>query len=138
VRLPCTQVHERPALAPRQSVNVQPSQGRGATRPPEIRSPLRFEAFPKTSFGLTRECKTTKQGVPKNPLQLAVLVRESRDMFYFAGVPLSVQRAFLTLFAPLASVGKLLGYKACYPSGCLQKPRFYAEAFYTNQYTNPA
>jgi quercetin dioxygenase-like cupin family protein len=81
----------------------------------EIRPPLRFEAFLETSFGLARDGKTTKQGVPKNPLQLAVLVHESRDMFYFAGVPISMQRALLTLFASLASVGKLLGYKACYP-----------------------
>ena len=36
-------------------------------------------------------------------------------MFYFSGAPVAVQEAFLTLLAVVASVGRLLGYKARYP-----------------------
>jgi quercetin dioxygenase-like cupin family protein len=81
----------------------------------EIRPPLAFETILETSFGLARDGKTTKQGIPKNPLQLAVLVDEMRGMFYSSRVPVAVQEAILTLFAVVASVGRLLGYKARYP-----------------------
>jgi len=36
-------------------------------------------------------------------------------MFYSSRVPVAVQEGFLTLLALLASVGRLLGYKARYP-----------------------
>jgi hypothetical protein len=36
-------------------------------------------------------------------------------MFYSSRAPMAVQEAFLTLFAVVASVGRLLGYKARYP-----------------------
>jgi hypothetical protein len=81
----------------------------------EIRPPLRFEIPFETYFGLARDGKTTKQGIPKNPLQLAVLAYETRGMFYFTRPLIPVQRGFLALFAVLASVGRLLGYKASYP-----------------------
>ena len=81
----------------------------------EIRPPLVFETLMETSFGLARDGKTTKQGIPKNPLQLAVLVDETRGMFYSSRAPVAVQEAFLALFAVVASVGRLLGYKARYP-----------------------
>jgi quercetin dioxygenase-like cupin family protein len=47
----------------------------------EIRPPLVFETLLETTFGLARDGKTTKQGIPKNPLQIAVLADESRGMF---------------------------------------------------------
>jgi hypothetical protein len=81
----------------------------------ELRPPLVFETILETTFGLARAGKTTKQGIPKDPLQLAVLVDETRGMFYSSRVPVAVQEAFLTLFGVLASVGRLLGYKARYP-----------------------
>ena len=81
----------------------------------EIRPPLVFETLLETTFGLARDGKTTKQGIPKNPLQIAVLADESRGMFYATRVPVAVQEGFLTLLALLASVGRLLGYKARYP-----------------------
>jgi quercetin dioxygenase-like cupin family protein len=81
----------------------------------EIRPPLAFETIFETTFGLARDGKTTKQGIPKNPLQLAVLVDEMRGMFYYSRVPVAVQEAFLALLAVVASVGRLLGYKARYP-----------------------
>jgi len=80
----------------------------------ELRPPLVFEAILETTFGLARDGKTTRQSIPKNPLQLAVLVDETRGMFYSSRVPVAIQEAFLALFAVLASVGRLLGYKARY------------------------
>jgi quercetin dioxygenase-like cupin family protein len=81
----------------------------------ELRPPLVFETILETTFGLARDGKTTKQGIPKDPLQLAVLVDETRGMFYASRVPVAVQEAFLAIFGVLASVGRLLGYKARYP-----------------------
>jgi quercetin dioxygenase-like cupin family protein len=81
----------------------------------ELRPPLVFEAILETTFGLARAGKTTKQGIPKDPLQLAVLVDETRGMFYSSRVPIGVQEAFLAIFGVLAAVGRLLGYKARYP-----------------------
>jgi quercetin dioxygenase-like cupin family protein len=81
----------------------------------ELRPPLVFETILETTFGLARDGKSTKQGIPKNPLQIAVLADESRGMFYASRVPIAVQEAVLELFAVLASVGRLLGYKARYP-----------------------
>jgi hypothetical protein len=69
----------------------------------------------ETTFGRARAGKSTKQGIPKNPLQIAVLADESRGMFYATRVPVAVQEVFLTLLGLLASVGRLLGYKARYP-----------------------
>jgi len=91
----------------------------------ELRPPLVFETIMETSFGLARDGKTTKQGIPKNPLQVAVLVDEMRGMFYSSRAPVAVQEAFLTLFAVVASVGRLLGYKARYPeySGLEEPPQ---------------
>jgi quercetin dioxygenase-like cupin family protein len=91
----------------------------------ELRPPLVFETIMETSFGLARDGKTTKQGIPKNPLQLAVLADETRGMFYSSRAPVAVQEAFLTLFAVVASVGRLLGYKARYPeySGLEEPPQ---------------
>jgi quercetin dioxygenase-like cupin family protein len=81
----------------------------------ELRPPLVFETILETYCGLARDGKTTRQGIPKNPLQLAVLVDETRGMFYSSRVPVAVQEAFLALFGVLALVGRLLGYKARYP-----------------------
>ena len=81
----------------------------------ELRPPLVFETILETYFGLARDGKTTKQGIPKNPLQIAVLADETRGMFYSSRVPVAVQEGFLALFAVLASVGRLLGYRARYP-----------------------
>jgi len=81
----------------------------------ELRPPLVFETIIETYFGLAQDGKTTRQGIPKNPLQLAVLVDETRGMFYASRVPVVVQEAFLALFAVAAWVGRLLGYKVRYP-----------------------
>jgi quercetin dioxygenase-like cupin family protein len=77
----------------------------------EFRPALRTEVFFETFFGLATDGKTNRKGLP-NPVHLAVLMREYKNELHLASPPLMVQRA---LFAPLAAVGKLLGYRGWYP-----------------------
>jgi mannose-6-phosphate isomerase-like protein (cupin superfamily) len=77
----------------------------------EIRPALRTEHFFETFFGLGRDGKTNRRGLP-NPLQLAVLMREYEDEMRLAKPAFVIQRM---LFAPLAVIGKTLGYRSRYP-----------------------
>ena len=57
----------------------------------------------------------TIRSIPRNPLQLAVLVRQIGAWAYPLGLPMPVRKA---LFAPvvlLAFVGRVLGYRVSYP-----------------------
>ncbi len=79
-----------------------------------LRPGLGVETLLETVLGLARDGKTVGL-VPKNPLQLAVLVREAGSWGYVTGMPRQVQNA---LFAPvtlLAFFGGLLDYRASYP-----------------------
>ncbi len=49
----------------------------------EFRPALGIEPFFETAWGLVRDGKATALGVPKNPLQLAVLAAAYRDEVYF-------------------------------------------------------
>ncbi len=77
----------------------------------ELRPALRTEIFFETFFGLAKDGKTNRKGLP-NPLQLAVLAREYADEIHLARPPLVVQKV---LFSPLAMLGRLLGYRGWYP-----------------------
>lgn len=77
----------------------------------EIRPGARFEQMTITLFGLGKEGKTNKKGVP-NPLQMAVIAQEFADVVQFLNPPPAVQRVLFGILAPL---GRLLGYKAIYP-----------------------
>jgi mannose-6-phosphate isomerase-like protein (cupin superfamily) len=77
----------------------------------QIRPALRTENFFETFFGLGRDGKTNRKGLP-NLLQLAVLMREYEDEMRLAKPPFAIQRM---LFAPLAIVGRILGYRSRYP-----------------------
>lgn len=70
-----------------------------------------FVAFIETLYGLARDGKTNKRGLP-GPLQAAVLFDAYRDEIAPASPPLPVQRI---LFRVLAPVGRLLGFRAIYP-----------------------
>jgi quercetin dioxygenase-like cupin family protein len=76
----------------------------------EIRPALRTEHFFETFFGLGKDGKTNDKGLP-NPLQLAVLMREYEDEIRLAKPAFAIQRM---LFAPLAFVGRRLGYRSRY------------------------
>lgn len=78
----------------------------------EVRPALNTEIFFETFYGLARDGKTDKNGVP-NPLQFAVMLDGLHNgELYLATPPIAVQKA---LFALLSPVGKLLGYKDHYP-----------------------
>jgi len=77
----------------------------------EVRPGRRFEQMALTLFGLAREGKTDKKGFP-NPLQMAVIGQEFRDVVQFMSPPPWMQGI---LFGLLAPVGRMLGYKAIYP-----------------------
>jgi hypothetical protein len=79
----------------------------------EFRPALRMEEWFETFFGLQKDGKVNpKSGLP-NALQWAVISREYEDEIYLASPPLWVQRV---RFGLLATIGKLLGYKARYPA----------------------
>lgn len=96
----------------------------------EVRPAARFEEAILTSFGLARDGKTNAKGMP-NPLQLALLAREFDDVLRFTKPPRWVQKP---LFAALAPLAKLLGYRGSYPayrtllSGAPLAPRLGTEA----------
>jgi quercetin dioxygenase-like cupin family protein len=76
----------------------------------ELRPALRTEMFFETYFGLARDGKTNRKGLP-NPLRLAVLMDAYQDELRLAKPPVAIQKA---LFGPLAMLGRLLGYRAWY------------------------
>ncbi len=87
----------------------------------ELRPALRTENFFETFFGLAQDGKVSPRSGLPNPLQMALIAREYEDEIYLARPPLFVQRV---LFGLLATIGKLLGYKARYPeySGPPEEP----------------
>lgn len=84
----------------------------------EIRPALRTEHFFETFFALGRDGKTNRNGLP-NPLQLAVLMREYEDEMRLARPPFAIQRL---IFAPLAFIGRALGYRSHYPDPSASAP----------------
>lgn len=77
----------------------------------EIRPALNIKAFFETMYGLARDGRTNRWGLP-GPLQLAVIADEFREELYFAGVPRSLQRGAAAAVAP---IGRLVGYRSLYP-----------------------
>jgi mannose-6-phosphate isomerase-like protein (cupin superfamily) len=73
---------------------------------------LRSEDFFETFCGLAGEGKANKRGLPRNPLQLAVLAHEFRAEFAPAS---AVMRLIATpILAALAAVGRLSGLRGRY------------------------
>lgn len=77
----------------------------------EFTPALRSETFFETWFGLGKDGKTDGRGMP-NLLQLAVIFREFKHEIRAAGIPYPIQ---LALFAPLALIGRAVGFRARYP-----------------------
>jgi hypothetical protein len=67
--------------------------------------------FFETFFGLAKDGKTNSKGLP-NLLSMAVILREYRDEVQLARPPAFLQAA---VFAPLALLGRGLGYRGWYP-----------------------
>jgi mannose-6-phosphate isomerase-like protein (cupin superfamily) len=72
----------------------------------------RFESFMETVYALARDGKTNAKGRPRL-LQAAVIAQAHLDDIALARPPVAVQRV---LFAVLAPLGRLLGYRAAYPA----------------------
>ena len=77
----------------------------------EIRPGSRFRDMIMNLFGLARDGRTDRRGLP-NPFQLALFAREFSDVVYFTRPPRAVQEI---LFAVLAPIGRLCGYRGSYP-----------------------
>ncbi len=78
----------------------------------DFRPALRTETAFETLAGLASDGKTNRAGGPKNPLRLALILREYEDEIYFVRPPLLVQKVIL---GALAGLARLLGYRAEYP-----------------------
>ena len=76
----------------------------------EVDPGIRFVQLVGTLFGLARDGKSTKAGLPK-PLQLAVTVSEFRDTIQIASPPPWVQRI---AFGVLAPIGRARGLQPYY------------------------
>jgi mannose-6-phosphate isomerase-like protein (cupin superfamily) len=76
----------------------------------EVRPALQFEQLVETMFALAADGRTNRKGMP-NPLRLAVIANHHFDDVRLPFPPAWMQKAGLTLGAPL---GRLLGYRATY------------------------
>lgn len=77
----------------------------------EVRPAARFEAMILNFFGLAQDGRTDARGLP-GLLQLALLVREFRDVIRFTRPPQVVQTVLFGLLAPVA---RAMGYRGSYP-----------------------
>jgi hypothetical protein len=72
----------------------------------------------KNLYGLAQDGKTNAKGMP-NLLQVALFVREFGDVLYFTKPARAVQKV---LFAVLAPVARLFGYRGSYPEYLKREP----------------
>lgn len=79
---------------------------------PQLEGLLSVETGFETLFGLARDRKVDKDGLP-NPLQMAVIIYAGQPITYVDGFPILVQQL---LFGVLAGVGQLAGFRASYPA----------------------
>jgi hypothetical protein len=77
-----------------------------------IRPGLEIEILFETLFGLARDGKTVGQMVPRNPLQLAVVLDGTWNWGHFTAVPEPIWKVLFAPVALLALVGRTLGYRA--------------------------
>jgi hypothetical protein len=80
---------------------------------------LRIEDFFETFCGLARDGKANSKGIPRNPLQLAVLAHEYRHEVRLAGV--AGRPPLTSLVRGLATLGRAAGCQARYPQYALDK-----------------
>jgi quercetin dioxygenase-like cupin family protein len=74
---------------------------------------LRIEDYFETFCGLARDGKAARSGLPRNPLQLAVLVWAHRREF---ALPTAAGRLVLTpMVGLLAAIGRCVGFRDRYP-----------------------
>lgn len=76
----------------------------------EIRPAMQFEKSIRTAFGLARDGKVNRKGIPTNIWELALLYELSGS--YVAGLPLFLQRG---IFRLLANIARRKGYDPDFP-----------------------
>lgn len=94
----------------------------------EFSPAIRFLEMITTMFGLAQEGKTNASGVP-NLLQLAVITQEYNDVIRMKNPPAWLQTI---LFAVLAPIGRMMGYKARYSHHHLPNKLVEIESLPTN------
>ena len=72
----------------------------------------RFQVFIETVYGLIRDGKVGRNGIPK-PLQMAVIAREFRDDWVLTEIPRPIAAVAIPV---LAVIGRALGYRPWYPA----------------------
>jgi len=78
----------------------------------DFRPAGRFAEVITTFFAMAVAGKTNARGLPKDVLQMGVTLAEYRNVIYGTTPPRAVQRA---LFAVIAPLGRLLGYRPDVP-----------------------
>lgn len=78
----------------------------------ELRPALRMEQVFETLAGLAREGKAGKDGLPRNPLQLAAFANEFENEIRGTRPPGGVQKVALP---PLASLARAFGFRGHHP-----------------------
>jgi hypothetical protein len=76
----------------------------------EIRPADDFEKTLRAADGLARDGKTSKRGVPKNPLELGLIYQMAQS--YQPGMPLPMQKA---IAGTLARIARWRGYDPDFP-----------------------
>jgi Cupin domain len=126
--LTATVAHKEPVLGPGDSQVVPPGVrhrlSNDGHEPCEVRVTVRpalyFEELLEVIYGLARD-GLDEEGGPKSLLQLAPPMRgRYHNHFYLASPSVWVQKL---LFAILAPVGRLFGYKSDYPEYVVSKPQ---------------
>ena len=78
----------------------------------EFRPALRSAQPLETLAALAEAGRVKRDGVPKNLLELALLISEYEEELYLAQPPLAIQRL---VFSPLAAIARRRGYSAYVP-----------------------
>jgi quercetin dioxygenase-like cupin family protein len=78
----------------------------------QTRPALKTERLFETFWGLARDGKTDRRGLP-GVLQIAVIIREYEDEYRLVRPPEAFQKAVL---GPMAVLGRWLGYRGSYPN----------------------
>ena len=72
----------------------------------------RFQVFIETVYGLIRDGKVGRNGIP-NPLQMAVIAHEFRDDWVLTEIPRPLAAVAIPV---LALIGRAVGYRPWYPT----------------------
>jgi uncharacterized RmlC-like cupin family protein len=83
---------------------------------PDMQLLLASAGFFESLYALAQQGKVGNNGLPRNSLQMVVLLQSLEPSAYVAGLPIWIQRP---LFGILAAIGRALGYKPYYPAASI-------------------